>query len=323
MKKLFSLLFTIFLVNSFMFADKSRFYENGKVINTMYVDSEDGLRVRDYPSLKSNRLCGLTHRFPVKIVAIGKEETIDGITAPWVEILIPSYEWKSKTPEYGWVFGGYLSEQQPEFIIPRTKNELTQYLESSFWNLYWEYGGSSDDRFGYFADGKMFELNNYDVFFDVDDTTMLVNFNAVSGDMYYSDEYSFWMSPSVYTNEVVKQFLLKKGTFELTCIDERWFSNSNGSACSDEFVWDFMPHKVFPPVKSATDKIFYNNRIYAIFENENIIQNLYEKNKLSESVAIQCIKLGISAKDTPYEEAYNNYWEPIMKEHQKKADGKQ
>src|SRR5574344_348345 len=95
-----------------LFADKSRFYENGRVIDTMYVDSEEGLRVRDEPSLKSRRICGLLHRFPIKIVAIGKEETIDGITAPWIEILIPRYEWKTEEPEYGWVFGGYLSVSQ-------------------------------------------------------------------------------------------------------------------------------------------------------------------------------------------------------------------
>ena len=44
----------------------------------------------------------------VKVVAIGKEDTIDGITAPWVEILIPRYEWKGEKAEYGWVFGGYV-----------------------------------------------------------------------------------------------------------------------------------------------------------------------------------------------------------------------
>ena len=67
----------IFLLLSFaiisVFADKSRFFDNGKVIDTMFVDSENGLRVRDKPSLKSKRLCVLLYRFPVKIVAIGKK----------------------------------------------------------------------------------------------------------------------------------------------------------------------------------------------------------------------------------------------------------
>ena len=109
MKKKILLLLLLFNALALAFADKSRFYKDGKVIDTMYVDSEDGLKVRDYPSLKSKRICGLPHRLPVKVVAVGKEETIDGISAPWIEILVPSYEWKSGEPEYGWVFGGYVS----------------------------------------------------------------------------------------------------------------------------------------------------------------------------------------------------------------------
>ena len=120
MKKVICILFTLTVLLVSAFADKSRFYENGKVIDTMYVDSEDGLKVRDYPSLKSNRLCGLQHRLPVKVVAIGKEEAIDGITAPWVEILLPRYEWKSDNPEYGWVFGGYLNKEIPAPTASRT-----------------------------------------------------------------------------------------------------------------------------------------------------------------------------------------------------------
>ena len=106
------------------FADKSLFYENGKVLDTMYVNSEDGLKVRDLPSLKSNRICGLAHRLPVKVIALGKEETIDGITAPWIEILVPRYEWKSDDPEYGWVFGGYLSKFQASFVKPKNAAQL-------------------------------------------------------------------------------------------------------------------------------------------------------------------------------------------------------
>ena len=67
------LIFTLFFIAgvSLVFADKSRFYENGKVLDTMYVDSSEGLRVRDKHSLKSNRLCGLPHRLPV--VALHQE----------------------------------------------------------------------------------------------------------------------------------------------------------------------------------------------------------------------------------------------------------
>ena len=131
MKKSICILFSLTVLVVSTFADKTFFYENGKVIDTMYVDSEDGLRVRDYPSLKSSRLCALQHRFPVKVIAIGKEETIDGITAPWVEILLPRYEWKGDEAEFGWVFGAYLSKEPSIiFAVPKTKEQLDSFLRS-------------------------------------------------------------------------------------------------------------------------------------------------------------------------------------------------
>ena len=138
MKKIFLILAAAVVLSSVAFADKSRFYEGGKVIDTMYVDSEDGLRARDLPSLKSARLCALPHRLPVKVVAVGREETIDGITAPWVEILLPRYEWKGEEAEFGWVFGGYLSGEQPDFTKPpKTAKELQDYLSSiDAWDEY-------------------------------------------------------------------------------------------------------------------------------------------------------------------------------------------
>lgn len=75
MKKIFLIFVATVMLSSVAWADKSRFYEGGKVIDTMYVDSEDGLRVRDFPSLKSARLCALPHRLPVKVVALGAEAT--------------------------------------------------------------------------------------------------------------------------------------------------------------------------------------------------------------------------------------------------------
>ena len=51
MKKLILIFTLIFVAGISAFADKSRFYENGNVLDTMYVDSPEGLRVRDAPSL--------------------------------------------------------------------------------------------------------------------------------------------------------------------------------------------------------------------------------------------------------------------------------
>lgn len=55
----------------------------------MYVDSEEGLRIRNEAGLSGKRITLLSNMTQVKVLAIGKEETIDGNTAPWVEIQIP------------------------------------------------------------------------------------------------------------------------------------------------------------------------------------------------------------------------------------------
>lgn len=328
MKKVICILFSFVILFTSVFADKSRFYEKGKVIDTMYVNSEEGLRVRDYPSLKSNRLCGLGHRLPVKIVALGRIETIDGITAPWVEILLPSHEWKSeKTAEYGWVFGGYLSAKQPEFQIPQNKDQLRQYLESSFWDLSWEYGGTEDPHYGYFENGKIYAVEQdwQKSHYYLNEMKYLVTFSPVSGDKYYSDEYSFWMKPSVYVKDKVQQFLFKKGTFEITHIDDYWFTNRYGSACEDDFVWEFYAHRIFlgelgSGVIFDSTEMLYNKRMYAIIKGKNAMQWLIEKDALTKDFANKCIEMGLSALDTPYYDDYRNYWDPIMREHQRKAD---
>ncbi|MBO7638777.1 MAG: hypothetical protein J6S91_07350 [Treponema sp.] len=57
MKKLTAAMVIIFMAGiSLAFADKTRFYEKGKVLDTMYVDSPEGLRVRREPSLKAIKI---------------------------------------------------------------------------------------------------------------------------------------------------------------------------------------------------------------------------------------------------------------------------
>ena len=49
--------------------------------------------------------------------------------------------------------------------------------------------------------------------------------------------------------------------------------------------------------------------------NESVLDNLTETELVGE-----LIKSGVSAKGTEYERQYHDYWNPIMAEHQKKAD---
>ena len=300
MKKAICILFCLTVLITSTFADKSRFYENGKVIDTMYVDSKEGLRVRDYPSLKSNRICGLTHRLPVKVVAIGKEETIDGIKAPWVEILIPRYEWKSAEPEYGWVFGGYLSATQPRFKTPSNKEELFKYL-CSF--PYWQSNDTPGFNMSFSSDGKFwcgaFEKGEPTVgtFEVVDKDTVRIT-SAFMG-MEVEIEYT---TQELNISEITEYSFKYGGPF---------FKYHIGSTFCGNLQYDYKYFENF-----YKEKFTYNKFKRSIYE----VEYEYQKDHFEEELLDKYIQAGISAKGTEYEQQYHDYWDPIMKEHQKKAD---
>ena len=279
------------------FADKSRFYQNGKVIDTMYVDSAEGLRVRDKPSLKSNRLCGLTHRLPVKVVAIGREETIDGITAPWVEILIPRYEWKSEKPEYGWVFGGYLSENMPKFIAPKNAEELSDYLTRLLFLIEIEENPESMYAVRILTDGTY-------------DGGLLNGARPTEGT---------WKA-------------LGKNSFLLSKVYDNGFDSNEKVTVTVkiEGLYTYFSHvgpkfkRIFPSEHISLELYDDNMNSAMLYEtnykNQTYLQYLADCNKVdSERVTIS-ICAGVSAKGTKYEQQYRTYWEPIMAEHQQKAD---
>lgn len=128
MKKRILLFFCLIICCFPLFANKERFYEESKILRIMYVNSVEGLRVREKPDLNSKKICTLPYRFFVKIVKIENEVVIDGIKDPWVKILLPRTEWEGEMQKYGYVFGGYLQKQQSSFDINKIniENFLTQ-----------------------------------------------------------------------------------------------------------------------------------------------------------------------------------------------------
>ncbi|MCR5081049.1 MAG: SH3 domain-containing protein [Treponema sp.] len=346
MKKLICILFSLTVLITSTFADKSRFYEDGKVIDTMYVDSKDGLRVRDYPSLKSNKICSLTHRLPVKVVAVGKEETIDGITAPWVEILIPRYEWKGDEAEFGWVFGEYLKEKKSEFKKPSTKEELKKYLTSYF---YWVELSESrwketEDyfRLSWYHDiYTCFSQNNYykscdakaygDGTFKVIDSETL-EFHCKSYDYEGDYDNSYYDSTPSEIITKVKIEVLTENSFSIKYLDYDYEMICNAftfygrelnmeSPCL--YMTDFTGLDKYSELEmvardddTITEKYGSKKSL-----NTDYICNAYYEHEVSiAQTAEDLIKTGVSAAGTEYEQQYHDYWNPIMAEHQKKAD---
>ncbi len=314
MKKFILIFCLVLFALAETFAETTRFYEKEKVIDTMYVNSDSGLKVRDYPSRKSNRLCGLSYRFPVKVVAIGKEDTIDGITAPWVEILIPRYEWKGEKAEYGWVFGGYLSSEPPAFEVPRNSAEVKAYLENNYWHFNWEMGGDAFIEDGLFVDGNLVILDedNYAVshYDEAVDFFTIKNANVISFGLEYSKK---------YRNMSEKITLLPKGTVKFNFADGYFFPDDWRKFCNNDYLWDFFATLTFP--KMMGKYLFKDKRCYAIYDGKKTLINYYAENKFSDSSILEtAIQAGISAKNTAFEKNYHDYWNPIMAEHQKNAD---
>lgn len=314
MKKVICILFTLTVLFVSAFADKSRFYENGKVIDTMYVDSEDGLKVRDYPSLKSNRLCGLQHRLPVKVVAIGREETIDGITAPWVEILIPRYEWKAEEPEFGWVFGGYLAKEMPKtFAVPKTKDQLKFYIETHT-AFRGTYKTGVDYYISFFVSNKSVGIGIVDKYGKDSDSGKITYVSA--------NKFEFAAKHNDYT----------KGTIVLSNIMDNGFTGeisgykglNNGRPMSLTFTLeDTNTYCGFNSV-ALYFRDYYNqtNELYSnpYFSTQRFDFPHTKKELDEEEFVAELIKAGVSAKGTIYEQQYHDYWNPIMEQHQKKAD---
>lgn len=121
---------------------RDNFYKDGKRLKGMYVNSKEGLTVREEPTQGAKRRCGLKHGEYVILEEFGKTDTIDGITAPWVKIILDTAEWKSREPEYGWVFSGYL-EKTPTLssdeilsLISETEPYKADFFISDFINDY-------------------------------------------------------------------------------------------------------------------------------------------------------------------------------------------
>ena len=297
MKKLICILFTFTVLLAYIFADKSRFYEDGKIIDNMYVNSGDGLRVRDKPGLTgTNKIVSLPHGVIVKIVSIGQEESIDDLYAPWIEILIPSYLWKSGKPEFGWVYGGYLSKERPTRTFHKLYGkDLKCYLTSV---ESWAPDGLTQIKFYsnytfWYASDKHYGMPPLEGKWEVKGNSII---------LYHSDK------PD---NDYLKVLNVEKGYFEVsgaTYVD-------NG-----KYYADF--YEAAEKNNSLIDtEIFYYLKDYDFVDSSFYMG--YSRSGIVEKLIIRGFR--------PYEQVenpnliqymmkYRAYWDPIMAEHQKKAD---
>lgn len=111
-------------------ADGSCDYDD-KIIKTHKVGgmykTEDNIRLRAAEGIAGDALATLAAGTRVKVEAIGKEETIDGITSNWmqVEVLDGAKDKDGNAIEagtVGWLFGGYLSTTEYVKLAKEERN---------------------------------------------------------------------------------------------------------------------------------------------------------------------------------------------------------
>ncbi len=85
---------------------------NPNTIETLYVNSPEGLNIRDFP--KGAVIKTLPDRQAVKRLhnpLIVFEDVIDGIKSYWVPVEVENNDQSSRKELYGWVFAGYLTKE--------------------------------------------------------------------------------------------------------------------------------------------------------------------------------------------------------------------
>lgn len=289
---LITLLFSVFL----LFGNDKRFYdENGVILNSLYVDSPEGLRIRKEASLSSEKIGVLFDRQVVKVISIGKEITIDGITSNWVKILLPVESFNNNKRTYGWVFGGYLSNESKPFSTENwTDADLQRYLSRFAWSVgYRQYYYFAPD--GKFTSGVYESETGSDGTYTTSVKDMTITVNTDSWD----EE-----SEGKLNNCVYKIISITEDSFTFKIENSKHEQEMYPAFVSYYFWPQFNLNKI--QIDSFTQTAI--NYLFFDFSSERI-KKLSEEEDFNENFYNNMMKLGIVIDwKENYLSTYNTYW---------------
>ncbi|MBQ0003227.1 MAG: SH3 domain-containing protein [Treponema sp.] len=274
------------------------FYENNELCDTMYVSATSGLRVRRGPSTDEETIGKLPYRFAAKIVAVGEKTSVGDIQSYWVKVVMPDYSEKVTEPNYGWVFGGYLSKEIPEIKKPESGDELAAYICSN--SFYMRMQNKST-----------FEEDGYTFCFYHDGTFYCCRFE---GECEITKEGKGTWKADSSTHITVESEDISLDGFYVHKITEEGFSSPYED---DPYGWekfsasigylDFVKEKMVSEYKYS----------YSVYDDDGVKKintffesyiNYFEGERLNSMIVS-----GVNMAGTKYESNYNEYWDPIRK----------
>lgn len=100
------------------------FYTTSCEKDKKYVNSKNGLNLREKPTIDSNIIITIPNREKLEIIKYNKEDIINGIKGRWVKI--------NSGENVGWVFSGYLSNTENINFVQETnkKEHKLQFKET-------------------------------------------------------------------------------------------------------------------------------------------------------------------------------------------------
>ena len=277
------------LITGSLFGESNDYFNKNKNIDILYVNATEGLRVRDSASLYSKKIGTLFDRMVVKVVSIGNEAEIDGIKSNWVQILLPIETINTGSNVYGWVFGGYLTENLFPFSTEKWSDaDLQRYLSRFSWvsdNRYREFSPEGKYFFGLLESG-MGGSGKYSVSIKNKTITLSVS--------YGDEEYKGPVEKEIYKILDIKEdsLLLEIKGSEVTLLPA--FTNSN--------FWEKLARETMR--FSSFDEPAMNALRFSFVT--SMIKNLPIKD--TTVLWTNLIKMGIKLDNQEFIHEYNKTW---------------
>lgn len=277
------------LITGSLFGESNDYFNKNKNIDILYVNATEGLRVRDSASLYSKKIGTLFDRMVVKVVSIGNEAEIDGIKSNWVQILLPIETINTGSNVYGWVFGGYLTENLFPFSTEKWSDaDLQRYLSRFSWvsdNRYREFSPEGKYFFGLLESG-MGGSGKYSVSIKNKTITLSVS--------YGDEEYKGPVEKEIYKILDIKEdsLLLEIKGSEVTLLPA--FTNSN--------FWEKLARETMR--FSSFDEPAMNALRFSFVT--SMIKNLPIKD--TTVLWSNLIKMGIKLDNQEFIHEYNKTW---------------